>query len=98
MLQRAKISLGVLALSWFVLSGLILGNPVAIAQSQSGQAFRELLERSEKEKKGLTFFVRGQTISGIVVKIVGADAVEVRNQTFSRIIIKLENVDAVAIN
>jgi hypothetical protein len=98
MLQRAKISLGVLALSWFVLSGLILGNPVAIAQSQSGQAFRELLERSEKEKKGLTFFVRGQTISGIVVKIVGADAVEVRNQTFSRIIIKLENVDAVALN
>ena len=98
MLQHAKISLGVLALSWFVLSGLILGNPVAIAQSQSGQAFRELLERSEKEKKGLTFFVRGQTISGIVVKIVGADVVEVRNQTFSRIIIKLENVDAVAIN
>jgi hypothetical protein len=65
MLHRAKISLGVLALSWFVLSGLILGNPVAIAQSQSGQAFRELLESSEKEKKGLTFFVRGQTIRAL---------------------------------
>ena len=98
MLQRAKISLGMLVLSWFLLSGLILGNRVATAQAQSSQAFRELLERSEKDKKGLTFFVRGQTISGIVVKIVGADVVEVRNQTFSRIIIKLENVDAVAIN
>ena len=98
MLHLAKISLLVLALSWLLQSGLIPGNPVAIAQSQSGQAFRELLERSEKEKKGLTFYVRGQTISGIVVKIVGADAVEVRNQTFSRIIIKLESVDALAIN
>jgi hypothetical protein len=94
MLHRAKISLGVLAL----LSGLLLGNSVATAQSQSGQAFRELLDRSEKEKKGLTFFVRGQTISGIVVKIVGVDAVEVRNQTFGRIIIKLESIDALAIN
>ena len=98
MLHRAKITLSLLALSWFLLSGLITANPVATAQSQSGQAFRELLERSEKEKKGLTFFVRGQTISGIVVKIAGADAVEVRNQTFSRIIIKLESIDALAIN
>ena len=98
MLHRAKITLSVLALSWFLLSGLITGNTVATAQSQSGQAFRELLERSEKEKKGLTFFVRGQTISGIVVKFAGADAVEVRNQTFSRIIIKLESIDALAIN
>ena len=98
MLHRGKICLLVLALSWFLQSGLISGNPVASAQSQSSQAFRELLERSEKEKKGLTFFVRGQTISGIVVKIISADAVEVRNQTFSRIIIKLESVDALAIN
>ena len=98
MLHRAKISLGVLALSWFLLSGLILGNPVAIAQSQTSQVFRELLERSEKEKKGLTFFVRGQTIAGIVIRVVGTEAVEVRNQTFSRIIIKLDSIDALAIN
>lgn len=98
MLLHAKIFLGVLALSWFLLSGLLLGHPVATAQSQSGQAFRELLERSEKEKKGLTFFVRGQTIAGIVIRVVGTEAVEVRNQTFSRIIIKLDSIDALAIN
>jgi hypothetical protein len=98
MLLHAKIFLGVLALSWFLLSGLLLGHPVAAAQLQSGQAFRELLERSEKEKKGLTFFVRGQTIAGIVIRVVGTEAVEVRNQTFSRIIIKLDSIDALAIN
>jgi len=72
--------------------------PIAPAQSQITQSFRELLERSEKDKKGLTFYVKGQTISGIVVKIIGTDAVEVRNQTFSRSIIRLDSIDALAIN
>jgi hypothetical protein len=67
------------------------------AQTQSVQSYRELLERSEKEKKGLVFYVKGQTISGIVVKI-STDAVEIRNQTYSRIIIRLDSVDAVAMN
>ena len=67
------------------------------AQPQSVQSYRELLERSEKEKKGLVFYVKGQTISGIVVKI-STEAVEIRNQTYSRIIIRLDSVDAVAMN
>jgi hypothetical protein len=96
MLYRVRISLVLIILSGFLLSGPI--NPIASAQSQAGQTFRELFERSEKDKKGLTFYVRGQTISGIVVKVIGSEAVEVRNQTFSRIIIKLESIDAVAIN
>jgi hypothetical protein len=98
MLKHAKLAVRMFVLAAIVIFSLTVGKPVALAQSQSGQVFRELLERSEKEKKGLTFYVRGQTISGIVVKIIGSDAVEVRNQTFGRIIIKLESVDALAIN
>ena len=98
MLYRARIFLGLTILSGYLLCGPIAGNPTASAQSSAGQAFRELLERSEKDKKGLTFYVRGQTISGIVVKMIGSEAVEVRNQTFGRIIIKLESIDALAIN
>jgi len=71
--------------------------PAVFAQTQSVQSYRELFDRSEKEKKGLVFYVRGQTISGIVVKI-GTDAVEIRNQTHSRIIIRLDSIDAVAMN
>ena len=71
--------------------------PAVSAQTQSVQSYRELLERSEKEKKGLVFYVRGQTISDIVVKI-STDAVEIRNQTHSRIIIRLDSIDAVALN
>jgi hypothetical protein len=92
------ISLRLLLLTVLLLAGTAISIPRASAQSQSVQAFRDLLERSEKEKKGLTFYVRGQTISGIVVKIIGSEAVEVRNQTFSRVIIKIDSIDALAIN
>jgi len=53
---------------------------------------------SLKEKKGLTFFIKGQTIGGAVTKQIGPDIVEVRNQTYSHVIIRLDQVDAVAIN
>ena len=96
MFQKTSVRLFLLAA--ILLAAVTLSMPRASAQAQSVQAFRELLERSEKEKKGLTFYVRGQTISGIVVKIIGSDAVEVRNQTFSRVIIKIESIDALAIN
>ncbi|HEX2932439.1 MAG TPA: hypothetical protein VHV54_22110 [Candidatus Binatia bacterium] len=89
-LSRISLALAVLFLSasW---------NPVAFAQSSMAQSYKELFERSEKEKKGLTFYVKGQTISGVVVKV-GGDAIEIRNQTFSRIIIRLDSIDAVAMN
>ncbi len=71
--------------------------PSVFAQSPVGQGFKELLDRSEKERKGLMFYVKGQTIPDVVVKI-GADTVEVRNQTYGRIIIRLDSIDAVAID
>lgn len=66
--------------------------------TKSPQAFQELFDYSLKEKKGLTFFVQGQTIPGVVTKMIGDDAVEVRNQTSTRIIIRLDRIDAVAAN
>ena len=81
---------------------LILSLSYSVAQTlgaepATNQSIRELLDRSEKERKGLMFYVKGQTIPGVVVKI-GADTVEVRNQTHGRIIIRLDSIDAVAIN
>lgn len=94
----AKTSIRMFLLSAILSTVIVATISIASAQSQSAQAFRELIERSEKDKKGITFYVRGQTISGIVVKINGNEAVEVRNQTFSRVIIKLDSIDALAIN
>jgi hypothetical protein len=61
------------------------------------ELFKELIETSLKEKRGLTIFLKGQTIAGIVTQIIGLEAIEVRNQTFRRVIIRLDAVDAMAI-
>jgi hypothetical protein len=58
--------------------------------------FNDLIEWSQKEKRGLTIFIKGQTVAGIVVKVIGTEAIELRSQTYSRLIIRLDAIDAVA--
>jgi hypothetical protein len=93
---------GILALALALtlsLSGVYFSNVAAQgAKSQLLQSFQELFERSEKEKKGLNIYVRGQAIGAVFVRLIGAEAIEVRNQTYGRIIIRLDSIDAVAIN
>lgn len=60
------------------------------------QAILDVLQLSLKEKKGVTFFLPGQTVAGVVTKIAD-EAVEARSQTYSRIVIRLDQVLAVAI-
>ncbi len=61
------------------------------------ELFRELIELSLNEKRGLTVHFNGQSIVGVVKNIIGSEAVELRNQTFSRIIVRFETIEAVAI-
>lgn len=61
------------------------------------EAFKELLEQSQEGKKGLTFYVSGQTVAGYVVRMRDDGAVvEVRNQTSSCVAIRMDRVDAIA--
>lgn len=57
--------------------------------------FKELFEMSQKENKGLTFWIGGQTVGGGVVKF-NADVVEVKSQQYRRVVIKIASIDAVA--
>ena len=61
------------------------------------ELFRELIELSLNEKRGVTVYFNGQSIAGVVVNITGSEALELRNQTFRRIIVRLETIEAVAI-
>jgi hypothetical protein len=61
------------------------------------ELFRELIEFSQNERRGLTVFVNGQTIVGIVKEVVGQEAIVMSSQTFSKIIVRLEAIDAMAI-
>lgn len=61
--------------------------------------YRDLLLYSQRERRGLTFYVRGQALPGVVRHILEAEeAVEVYNQGHDRIVIRLEAVDALAQN
>ena len=89
------LTLGAIALFFAVSSNLAFSQT---ASTKTTQAFQELFDYSLKEKKGLTFYVQGQTIPGVVTKMIGEDAVEVRNQTSNRIIIRRDRIDAVGAN
>ncbi len=75
----------------------LLGVATLAYAGEAQQGWQELFAASQKDKKGLMFYVKGQTIAGVVTKV-GGDAVEVRNQTYGRIVIKLDSIDAVAMN
>ena len=74
----------------------VLAPHALAAQSDAQQAFQELFAQSQKDKRGLTFYVKGQQIPGIVTRVIGNDAVEVRSQTHNRVIIRIDQIDAVA--
>lgn len=89
------LTLGAIALFFAASSDSVFSQ---IEPTKAAQSFQELFDYSLKEKKGLTFYVQGQTIPGVVTKMIGEDAIEVRNQTSNRIIIRLDRIDAVGAN
>ena len=99
MTPRTKISIALVA-ALIIASVAIFPSavPAQDAKSSMLQSYQELFDKSLKEKKGLNFYVNGQTIGAVFVKMIGNDAIEVRNQTYGRIIIRLDRIDAVAIN
>lgn len=61
------------------------------------ELFREMIEFSQNERRGLTVFINGQTIVGIVKETVGQEAIVMSSQMFNKIVVRLEAVDAMAI-
>jgi hypothetical protein len=59
------------------------------------EIMRSILEASQTEKKGVTLYVKGQSIPGIVVKVEG-DMVELRSREYSRIVVRMDSIDAAA--
>ena len=53
----------------------------------------DLLAASQKEKKGVNVYVKGQQI-GLLVTNLGDKYVEGRSQAQSRIVIKIDSIDA----
>jgi len=59
---------------------------------------KKYLEESLQNKKGLTFYINGNTVNGYVVRIIDDLSVEVRNQSSSKVLIFLNRLDAIAMS
>jgi hypothetical protein len=60
------------------------------------QALIDMCQRSHSEKKGITFFIPGQSVAMVVTEVHGAEFVEGYNQTFGKIVLRLDAVVAAA--
>jgi hypothetical protein len=65
------------------------------ASAKETDMLRSILEASQTEKKGVTLYVKGQAIPGIVVKT-DSDSVELRSREYSRIVIRIDAIDGAA--
>jgi len=59
---------------------------------------KKYLEESLQNKKGLTFYINGNTVNGYVVRIVDDLSVEVKNQSSSKVLVLLNRLDAIALS
>jgi hypothetical protein len=88
----------------FFLAAASAGLAMAVADAadytkgQDMSYFQEIFTVSLNEKKGVTVYMSGQSIPGIVTKINGGDTVEMRNREVSRIIIRIDRIDAVTMS
>ncbi len=57
----------------------------------------EILEASQKDKKGVNLYVRGQALPGVVTRI-DSEFVELRSREYSRIVVRLGSIDAAALS
>ena len=59
---------------------------------------KKYLEESQQSKKGLTFYVNGNTVNGYVVRIIDDHSVEIKNQTSTKVLVLLDRLDAIAMS
>ena len=68
----------------------------ASLQAQAGDSLMSVLKASMETKKGVTLYVRGQTIA-LVVTALGDQFVEGRSQQASKIVVRIASIDAAAL-
>jgi len=88
MTRRTQISL---------LATAALGAMMPVADAKEDPMFKQILEASQNEKKGVTLYIKGHQIAGVVVKMAG-DTVEMRSREYSRIVVKIDSIDAAALS
>lgn len=82
-----------------LVAALAVAGSLASGSAQAAdavQGIEQALAAAQQDKRGITLFVAGQTISGAVTRIEPGRWVELRSQQFGRIVVRLDRIDAVA--
>ena len=75
-----------------------IGCRVARIMKTNIELFREIIERSQEEKRGLTVYFNGQTLTGIVKQIIEDEAVELISQQYRLAIVRLDKIEAMSLD
>lgn len=62
------------------------------------ELYRGIIERSQKEKRGLAVYFNGQMLTGIVKQIVEDEAIEMVSQKYHQAIVRLDKIEAMSVN
>lgn len=62
------------------------------------ELLKSYLQESLENKRGITFYIKGNTVPGYVTRIIDSVAVEVKHQRSSKILILIESIDAVELS
>ena len=89
LVSSSRRSLTVLACALTLASG-------AAHAAEAVQGMEQALATALQDKRGITLYVNGQTISGAVTRIEAGQWVELRNQQYGRIIVRLDRIDGIA--
>ena len=57
-----------------------------------------MAEQSKKEKKGLTVYLPGQSVSVIVTELIGTEAIVGKNREHDQVLIRLDRILGLAMN
>lgn len=79
------------------LLGLAAVGAQAAMPAEADAAIEKALAAAQQDKRGITLYLRGQSLGGAVVRIEPGQWVELRSQQFGRIIVRLDRIDAVAL-
>jgi hypothetical protein len=60
------------------------------------QAIEQTLLVARDAQRGVTLYLQGQTLAGLVVQVQSGQWVLLRSQQYGRIVVRLERIDAVA--
>jgi GTP cyclohydrolase III len=82
-------------MAWLTGAAMTLMMSSATQAGQEVEPLLQMLEQSRAQQKGLTFYIGGQQVPGVVLRVTEKHVVA-RNQSQGTVVLRLDRIDGVA--